>query len=215
MAAWTEGIRRNWVLAGIGTTAGALIVGGSYLAFGLNPGYSIGIVVLGGAIGWGLYRFRNGGPLPWSGGLPLGRALGFSAAGLVLALGVIQAVPYGRAHANPPVGAEPSWDSPATRDLAVRACYDCHSNETDWPWYSNVAPFSWALADHVRVGRRILNFSEWDRPAGQAGETRGVVLEGEMPPPYYTLFGLVHGDARLTDAERQALADGLFASLGG
>ena len=57
---------------------------------------------------------------------------------------LIQLVPYGRAHTNPPVVAEPNWDSPQTRELAVRACFDCHSNETTWPWYSNIAPIELA-----------------------------------------------------------------------
>ena len=61
-------------------------------------------------------------------------------AGLFLA---IQFVPYGRDHSNPPVIGEPTWNSPETRALAVRACFDCHSNETVWPWYSNIAPVSW------------------------------------------------------------------------
>jgi hypothetical protein len=66
---------------------------------------------------------------------------------LLLIVGVvvfvaIQLVPYGRDHTNPPVTAEPRWDSPQTRTLAVSACFDCHSNETAWPWYTNVAPFS-------------------------------------------------------------------------
>ena len=61
----------------------------------------------------------------------------------VLCLGlVIQLLPYGRDHTNPPVVAEPLWDSPQTRALAKRACFDCHSNETIWPWYTNVAPVS-------------------------------------------------------------------------
>ena len=56
---------------------------------------------------------------------------------------VMQLVPYGRDHSNPPVTAEPNWDSPETRALFKRACFDCHSNETVWPWYAYVAPFSW------------------------------------------------------------------------
>jgi hypothetical protein len=58
--------------------------------------------------------------------------------GLVLGLLAIQLVPYGRDHTNPPVRREPAWDSPTTRALAVRACFDCHSNETHWPWYTHV-----------------------------------------------------------------------------
>src|SRR5665811_1851190 len=68
--------------------------------------------------------------------------------GLLGVLLIIQLVPYGRAHENPPVVAEPAWDTTATRDLVERACYDCHSNETVWPWYTYVAPISW-LTQHM------------------------------------------------------------------
>lgn len=86
--------------------------------------------------------------------------------GLVLVLFVggfvlMQLVSYGRNHTNPPVVSEPTWDSPETRALAVRACYDCHSNETVWPWYTNVAPVSWLIQREVAEGREELNFSTW------------------------------------------------------
>jgi hypothetical protein len=85
-----------------------------------------------------------------------------------------QVIPYGRSHSNPPVQAEPRWDSPATRDLAVRACYDCHSNQTTWPWYPNVAPVSWLLQRDVSGGRATLSFSEWSsRQSGAATCRRG------------------------------------------
>ena len=84
-------------------------------------------------------------------------------AALLMTALVVQVIPYGRDHTNPPVAAEPLWDSPQTRDLAVRACFDCHSNETEWPWYSNVAPISWLVQRDVEEGREELNFSEWDR----------------------------------------------------
>ncbi len=124
---------------------------------------------------------------------------------------IIQLVPYGRAHDNPAVVAEPAWDSVATRQLAERACFDCHSNQTTWPWYSNVAPMSWLVQNHVDEGRRELNFSEWSRAFGEAGEASEVVREGEMPPRSYTLL---HPEAKLTAAEREQLARGLDASLG-
>ena len=63
---------------------------------------------------------------------------------VVVLFGLIQLVPVQRT--NPPVVAEPPWDSPETRALAVRACFDCHSNETVWPWYAYVAPVSWLVA---------------------------------------------------------------------
>ena len=88
---------------------------------------------------------------------------------------LIQAVPYGRSHTNPPVTAEAPWDSARTRELAVRACYDCHSNETTWPWYSNVAPMSWLVQRDVDEGRGVLNFSEWDQPQAEAEVVQSVV----------------------------------------
>ncbi|MBI3978551.1 MAG: heme-binding domain-containing protein [Chloroflexi bacterium] len=130
---------------------------------------------------------------------------------LVVVLLGIQLVPYGRSHANPPVRAEPAWNSPQTRRLAVRACYDCHSNETTWPWYSNIAPVSWLVQQDVDEGRRDLNFSEWDGPQEEAGEAADAVRKGTMPPSYYSL---IHPQARLTPAETQALIRALEATLG-
>jgi mono/diheme cytochrome c family protein len=129
----------------------------------------------------------------------------------VLILGVvIQAVPYGRHHTNPPVLAEPRWDTPHTRTLAARACFDCHSNETVWPWYSNLAPISWLVQDDVDDGRKAVNFSEWNRPQKEAHELPKMVKKGEMPPWTYAI-----GDSarRLSPAEKQALVNGLAATL--
>lgn len=123
----------------------------------------------------------------------------------------IQLVPYGRAHANPPVVAEPPWSSAETRELAVRACYDCHSNETRWPWYASVAPVSWMVQHHVDEGREVLNFSEWNRAWEEAGEAGETVGEGEMPMSAYVLL---HPAARLSAADRDALIAGLDATLG-
>jgi mono/diheme cytochrome c family protein len=130
---------------------------------------------------------------------------------LVVALLAIQLVPYGRDHVNPPVVAEPAWDSPETRALARQACFDCHSNETEWPAYSRVAPVSWLVQRDVVNGRAALNFSEWQRPQEEAQEAAEAVLEGEMPMPIYQL---VHAHARLSAGERQRLAQGLERSLG-
>ena len=127
---------------------------------------------------------------------------------------LLQLVPYGRAHDNPPVVAEPNWDSPQTRQLAQQACFDCHSNETVWPWYSNVAPISWLVQHDVVEGREHLNFSNWGQSTGEGEETEEMgetVLEGEMPMRNYLI---THPEARLTDAERAALADGLAATAG-
>ena len=119
---------------------------------------------------------------------------------------IIQLVPYGRAHSNLQVRLEPQWDSPQTRELARRACYDCHSNETIWPWYSNVAPMSWLVRNDVEEGRHELNFSEWNRDSGEADDALETIEEGSMPPRQYTI---IHRDARLTDDEAQTLIDAL------
>jgi hypothetical protein len=116
-----------------------------------------------------------------------------------------QLVPYGRNHANPRVTGEPQWDRPETRALAARACFDCHSNETVWPWYSHVAPVSWLIQRDVREGRRKLNYSHWDRGQDAAAESVKSVRKGEMPPWFYALAG---SDARLTSAERDNLIGG-------
>jgi hypothetical protein len=136
----------------------------------------------------------------------------------VLAAGflLIQLVPYGHAHNNPPVVAEPNWDSPQTRDMAQRACLNCHSNETNWPWYASVAPVSWLVQHDVDEGREHLNFSNWNQLIGE-GENEGgepeelgeEILEGKMPP---SQFLITHPEARLTAAEQAALIQGLQAT---
>ncbi|HLF08676.1 MAG TPA: heme-binding domain-containing protein [Dehalococcoidia bacterium] len=130
---------------------------------------------------------------------------------LVVLLVAVQAVPYGRNHTNPPVRAEPAWDSPRTRELAVRACYACHSNETTWPWYSNLAPVSWLVQYDVDQGRAELNFSEWGAGEQEGGEAAETVVEGSMPPWFYVIL---NPEGRLSAAERQALITGLQATLG-
>ena len=130
--------------------------------------------------------------------------------GLLGLLVLVQFVPYGRDHSNPPVTAEPQWDSPRTRELAAGSCFDCHSNLTVWRWYSNVAPLSWLIQRDVDEGRQLLNFTEWDRSQGGLDEIGEVVGEGGMPPAQYTL---IHPGAKLSDTERQELVDGLHATL--
>lgn len=130
---------------------------------------------------------------------------------LVLAFAGIQFAPYGRDHVNPAIGAEPAWDSPETRALARDACFDCHSNETEWPAYSNIAPVSWLIQHDVDEGRAVLNFSEWQRPQEEAKEAAQEVLEGEMPLPIYQLM---HAHARLSATDRERLARGLERTLG-
>jgi mono/diheme cytochrome c family protein len=131
--------------------------------------------------------------------------------GVVVLFGLMQLVPYGRNHANPPVTKEVAWDTARTRELAVGACYDCHSNLTTWPWYSNIAPVSWLVYADVKSGRDTLNFSEWDRPQGEgASEAVETVRSGSMPPFQYKPL---HPAGRLTSAERKELARGLETTL--
>jgi hypothetical protein len=125
---------------------------------------------------------------------------------------LLQIVPYGRTHSNPPTLVEPAWDSPRTRELAVRACFDCHSNKTRWPWYADVAPFSWAVQFDVETARSVINFSEWNRRYALAGYAARRVGSGMMPPYKYRM---AHPEADLTPAERAELARGLEATLGG
>ena len=122
----------------------------------------------------------------------------------------IQFVPYGHNHTNPPVTREPAWNSPETRELAARACFDCHSNRTDWRWYTNLAPVSWYTQHDIDNARRRLNFSEWDKPQREARGAANEVRRGEMPPSTYLP---VHPEAKLTDQERQILIDGLRATV--
>jgi hypothetical protein len=143
-------------------------------------------------------------------------------AGLILLGLLIQLIPYGHGHTNPPVMQEPPWDSPQTRALAKRACFDCHSNETVWPWYSNIAPVSWLIYRDVSEGREHFNLSEWDmHPSEPGGEGAGeehqhgpevikeVLESGEMPPKTYLLL---HPEARLSTQELQQLIDGFSKS---
>lgn len=130
---------------------------------------------------------------------------------LVAVVAAIQLLPFGREHTNPPVQTEPAWDSPQTRELAVRACFDCHSNATVWPWYSNLAPLSWLIQHDVAEGRSKLNFSTWNVPQREAREAAKTVRSGEMPPMGYTIL---HPSAALSASEREALAAGLAATIG-
>ncbi len=122
-------------------------------------------------------------------------------AATVIVLMAMQLVPVDRS--NPPV--ETEVGAPAeVRALLRRACYDCHSNETVWPWYSRIAPISWMVANDVRQGREKLNFSTWNRITAQKqarklNECWKEVAEGEMPPWFYLA---VHREAVLSVEDR-------------
>ncbi len=144
---------------------------------------------------------------------------------LLLAMGVVavamQLVPA-PAKTNPPVDPARSFEAvmkPPAEVVQIlrRACYDCHSNETQWPWYADIAPVSWPVRKHVVDGRRHLNFSEWLK----AGETKftdwsdfegiGIAISDKsMPLPGYDLM---HPEAKLTAAERDLVAKWVDAAL--
>ena len=126
---------------------------------------------------------------------------------------VIQAIPYGRSHSNPPITGEPEWATPRTRELMVRACFGCHSNEVKYPSYASVAPISWVVQSHVDEGRQAVNYSEFDKGQRGAKNTVIAVTSGFMPPSYYTQFGR-HPEAKLTKAEMAELIAGLKATPG-
>ena len=142
-------------------------------------------------------------------------------AALVVVFGLMQLA--NPAHTNPPI--QPGHDVSATNPpppqiaaLLHAACYDCHSYETKWPWYSRIAPVSWLMASDVNGGREHVNFSNWphehpDWAAHRWEDISEQVDYREMPMPKYTLL---HPEARLTDAQRQELirwADSMAAKL--
>lgn len=113
--------------------------------------------------------------------------------------------------ANPPVVAEPAWDSPQTRALFFRACSDCHSNETVWPWYSRLPVVATLIQRDVQEGREKLNVSEWGQREQEADDVAEVIRNGTMPPALYLPL---HPQARLSAAEKDALIQGLVRTFG-
>ncbi len=134
--------------------------------------------------------------------------IGIAIVVLLVLFVLIQLIPVDKT--NPAVVKEPQWDTPRTRELAKAACFDCHSNETVWPWYSKIAPSSWLLYRDVHEGRDTLNFSDWTGRA-EMGDITEVIDGGEMPPWYYTIM---HSNAKLSDTEKQELITGLVVTLG-
>jgi hypothetical protein len=121
---------------------------------------------------------------------------------------LIQLVPYGWTKSNPPVVQDAPWPDEASAQLARDACYDCHSNETEWPVYSYVAPMSWLVRRDVENGRDELDFSDWGDDAGEADDAIEALREGSMPPAQYELM---HPAASLTDDEVDLLVAALEA----
>jgi mono/diheme cytochrome c family protein len=110
---------------------------------------------------------------------------------------------------NPKVEGTVAWDSPETKALFDRACADCHSHETRWPWYSYVAPISWYVIHDVEEAREHFNVSS--RDLGDADEAAEEVEKGKMPLDEYVKL---HSEAKLSDAERAALIAGLKKTFG-
>jgi len=134
------------------------------------------------------------------------RLLLLGVAGLAVFL-ALQLVPYGWTKSNPPVIAEAPWPNDEAEAIARISCYACHSNETEWPVYSYVAPMSWLVRSDVEGGRDELNFSEWDEDSADAAEdAEEEIVEGRMPLPNYRR---IHRDAQLTDEEAAVLIDAL------
>lgn len=125
---------------------------------------------------------------------------------LAVAFIAIQFVPVDRT--NPAVQAGESINAPEPVMRVLRAsCFDCHSNQTHWPWYSSIAPASWLVSADVREGRDEFNFSHWGRYSSQqraeiARESVEEVEEGEMPMLIYVLL---HPSAHISDDERDIL----------
>jgi hypothetical protein len=125
--------------------------------------------------------------------------------GSVALVALLQLVPYGWWHENPPVTQAAVFPSPEAAELARAACMDCHSNETDWPAYSYLAPVSWLVRHDVEDGRSKLNLSELDREQeADLEDAADEVEDGSMPPSQYEWL---HPDARLSAEERQVLVD--------
>jgi hypothetical protein len=117
---------------------------------------------------------------------------------------VIQFIPVNRT--NPKVEGEVVTPDTVHAILA-KACYDCHSNQTEWPWYTYVAPVSWWVSDHVTEGREHLNFSTWsqyddEKQIEKLDEIWDEVEEGKMPLKNYVRL---HSEARLSDQDRSVL----------
>lgn len=130
-------------------------------------------------------------------------------AGIFL-FGLIQLIPFGHDHTNPPIVSEPNWPSPEARVQVKEHCFQCHSNETNWTWYSNFAPASWLIEYDVMAGRSRFNFSDWKNKPAELDEILAVIQEGEMPPIQYWIF---HPSSRLNVQQKQQLASTMVNTI--
>lgn len=140
------------------------------------------------------------------------RKIGIFFAALVVGFGIIQLIPVD--FTNPPVQTEQDFlvvtqASEQTAQKIQQSCYDCHSHETKYPWYSKVAPVSWLLKSHIDDGRRHLNFSTWEsydlkKKDHKLEEMSEALEEGWMPMDQYVWM---HKEAKLSPEERQELSN--------
>ncbi len=132
--------------------------------------------------------------------------------GLVAVLLVGQFIRPKKNHSATPAAGDITLNhptSPEVKQLLTVACYDCHSNNTRYPWYAEIQPAGWFLASHVEDGKRHLNFSEFGnysrkRALSKLEEIKEVVEDHEMPLESYTL---IHSDAQLSDDQIELLSD--------
>jgi len=108
------------------------------------------------------------------------------------------------ARTNPPATNPFEIGDQGIESILRRSCFDCHSNETRWPWYSEIAPMSWMISEHVDDGREHMNFSTWNEAKAlkRLNELCEEVEEGHMPMPSYLLL---HRDARLDEESVKSL----------
>jgi hypothetical protein len=125
---------------------------------------------------------------------------------LIVGFGLIQLIPV--SITNPPVESD-IQAPPEVKTILKTSCYNCHSHETVWPWYSKVAPISWLLASDANEGRSRLDFSTWNKykPEKQItliDDALNEIKEGGMPPWYYTMK---HTEAKITPDKIKILED--------
>ena len=135
--------------------------------------------------------------------------------GLILIVGVFVLIQFSRpARTNPAIDPSRTVEAqlqvpPSVTAIMDRSCNDCHSNKTRWPWYTNVAPVSWFITNHVNEARHDMNFSQWadydkDKQSRRLRDICEQVTDGEMPLSSYTPL---HAGSKLSDADVKILCD--------
>ena len=128
---------------------------------------------------------------------------------IVVVLGLVQFIPYDRQEATTDAALAFETDNVEVQSILDKACMDCHSNTTTYPWYANITPVNYWIDGHIEHGREELNFSEWKSYPVEdqnhlAKEAAEIVEKKEMPMLFYWL---IHWDAKLTDKERKTLIE--------